>query len=295
MILRNGERGSSPAQQTPVRCAGVSGKSAVALLALALLPMVLLACTSESSAFGQYFKGRTLHVSVVSLERLPELHYSTIDPLGVIRRWSIAPSTEGMELVMVRARVENHTAVSAIINVDRAAAELRDFANATYRPLSVAHTAWRDYREEPEALVRMDLGQCFDGARALIDQGSSVQWLSESEDAQYIAFDDAAVVVGPEGRAEIAPGAAVSYTFSQAGNYPYVCGDSEGAMWAAEIQVMPPGSGADAVERTTLFLNGAHKLLRGHGVDGFLVFEAPAGTQFRDMRWRAGDSITIRF
>jgi hypothetical protein len=31
------------------------------------------------------------------------------------------------------------------------------------------------------------------------------------------------------------------------------------------------------------------------GIDGWMVFEAPKGTKFRDFRWRAGDSITITF
>ena len=205
------------------------------LLLLAVLPLALLACAGESSVLGQYRQGRTLHFSVVSLERTQELRYATIDPQGVIRRWSISPSAEGMELVLVRARVENHTAVSAVINVDRTSAELRDFANAKYLPLSITEAVWQDFRGEPEALIRMDLGQCFDGTRALIDAGATARWQSESEDDQYIAFENAAVSVGPEGRAEIAPGASLTHTFGQPGTYPYVCGGPEEREWPAEI------------------------------------------------------------
>lgn len=268
------------------------------LLAAAFLVLSLLGlagCTSDSSTFGQYFQGRTLHVSVVSLERVPELRYATIDPNRVVRRWSLSPSAPGAELVLVRLKVENHTAVSAIINVDRSAAELRDFANGAYRPLPVAETVWQDFRSESEALVRIDLGQCFDGARALIDPGTSVRWQSEAESAQYVAFEDAAIAVGPEGRAELAPGASLSHTFSQPGTYPYVCGNDEGAQWPAEVQVMPVVDRADVADRSVLFLEGSFELQRGHGLDGYMIFEIPAGTEFRDLRWRAGDSITIRF
>ena len=168
--------------------------------------MAATACTSESSTFGQYYKGRTLHVSVVSLDRTPELRYSTIDPKGIIRRWSISPSEPGAELVLVRMKVENHTAVSAFINVDRTGAELRDFTNATYRPLAVAQTVWQDFRGESEALVRINLGQCFDGARALIDPGTTVRWQSEAESPQFIAFEDSSIPVGEDGAGRVCAG-----------------------------------------------------------------------------------------
>ncbi len=268
------------------------------MLAVVFLLWVLAAvsgCTSDSATFGQYFQGRTLHVSVVSLERAPEIRYSTIDPNQVIRRWNLTPSAPGNELVLARLKVENHTAVSAIINVDRSAAELRDFANASYRPLSVSQTVWQDFRGESEALVRMDLGQCFDGTRALVDPGTTVLWQSEAEVDQYVDFEDAGVGIGPDGRAELAPGASLSHTFSQPGNYPYACGTSEYSDLPAEIRVVSNTGGDGVPERSVVFLEGSFELLRGYGLDGYMVFEAPAGTEFRDLRWRAGDSITIRF
>ena len=268
---------------------------AAALLAFLLsLLSGLAGCSSDPSTLGQYHKGRTLHVSVVSLEQAAELRYSTIDPTGVVRRWSLSASRPGQELVLARIKVENHTAVSAIVNVDRAAAELRDFTNVTYNPVAVDAAVWQDFRGQSEAVVRVDLGQCFDGNRALIDPGTAVRWQSESDAAQYIAFADAAVAVGPGGRAELPPGASLSHTFRQPGNYPYLCGDPEGAEQAAEIQVAAGGA-ADFVERTVRFLQGPFELPQGNGVDGYMIFEAPAGTEFRDFRWRAGDSITIRF
>ena len=268
------------------------------LYAVLLLVIVMLApasCGSESSTFGQYFQGRTLHVSVVSLERTSELRYSTIDPNQVIRRWSLLPTQPGHELVMLNIKVENHTAVSTFINVDRTAAELRDFSNANYRPLPISETVWQDFRGESEALIRMDLGQCFDGARALIDPGATVRWQSEADTPQYVAFDDTAVPVGPGGRADLAPGESVSSTFSQPGTFPYDCGTEEGPPWPAEVQVSGGEERDDVAEMTVLFLEGSFELLQGHGLQGFLVFEAPVDTEFRDLRWRTGDSITIRF
>ena len=55
------------------------------------------------------------------------------------------------------------------------------------------------------------------------------------------------------------------------------------------------GSQTGVSERSVQFLEGSFELLQGHGLEGYLVFEAPEGTEFRDMRWRTGDSITVRF
>ena len=276
------------------------------LLLVALIVAGLTGCASESSNLGQYEKGRTLHFSVVSVERTPELRYSTCDvlagsnppvcdPAGKERNWSIAPSAEGMELVLVRARVENHTAISAILQVDRTGAELRDVANGVYRPISIGESAWRDFRGASEALVRMDSGECFDGPRTLLHAGSEVRWQSESQDVQYVTFENPSVMGGSQGRAEIAPGASLSRTIDEAGTYSYLCGDSQSVDFTAELWVADPEVTYDYIERTTTFLQGSFELLQGHGLDGFLVFEAPIGTEFRDVRWRAGDSITFGF
>ena len=279
----------------------------LSLLVLVFLVLAgLMACTSGSSNLGQYKKGRTLHFSVVSVERTPELRYSTCDvlagsnppvcdPAGEQRAWSIAPSAEGMELVLVRAKVENHTAVSAIINVDRTGAELRDVANGVYRPIAIGDSAWRDFRGRSEALVRMDLGECFDGPRTLLDVGSAVRWQSEAGGIQYLTFDNWTLGASPDERVEVPPGQSLTSTFDRAGTYSYRCGDSQAVDFAAELWVADPEVTYDYIKRTTTFLQGSFELLQGHGLDGFLIFEAPVGTEFRDVRWRAGDSITFGF
>ena len=276
------------------------------LLFVGLMVAALIGCSSESSNLGQYKKGRTLHFSVVSVERTPELRYSTCDvlegsnppvcdPAGTERNWSIAPSAEGLELVLVRARVENHTAVSAILLVDRTGAELRDVANSVYRPISIGDSAWRDFRGAPEALVRMDAGECFDGPRTLLDVGSQVRWQSESEDVQYLTLDNWTLGTSPDERVEVPPGQSLSFTPDRSGTYSYMCSDSQGVEFSAELWVADPEVTYDYIERTTTFLQGSFELLQGHGLDGFLIFEAPVGAEFRDVRWRAGDSITFGF
>ena len=111
-----------------------------AVLVACLFAPVLMACTSESSTLGQYKKGRTLHFSVVSLERTPELRYTTCDvladsnppacdPAGVRRSWTLQPSREGTELVLPGPGWRTTLRSAPIRNVDRSAAELRDFTN----------------------------------------------------------------------------------------------------------------------------------------------------------------------
>ena len=274
----------------------------IVLTVSVLLLIGVAGCTDDPSTFGQFRKGRTLHFSVVSLERTPELRYTTCDvlvgsnppvcdPEGVRRNWSIAASGPGTELVLVRARVENHTAVSAFVNVDENAAELRDIANAVYFPLPVGESAWRDFRGQPEALVRVEEGQCFDGSRVLIDPGTSVKWQSESDEVQYLDFEQSV----PVDAAELVPGGSVSYPLDQPGTYSYKCGDAESVDYSAEVRVAGGEESDDFIERTTTFLFGSFELQKGHGIDGFLIFEAPVDRVFRDMRWKAADSITFGF
>ena len=98
----------------------------MALLTFAALAALwLVACSDTSTSFGRYFKGRTLHVAVMEIKQAPEVRYATIDPEEVIRHYRLIPSEEDLELVLVRLKVENHTATSAVITVDQQGAELR--------------------------------------------------------------------------------------------------------------------------------------------------------------------------
>ncbi len=257
------------------------------LFASLLAVLLLAACSDTSSSLNRYHQGRVLHVNVVSMDRVPELRYSTIDPLEVIRHWRLIPSAEGMELVLLRAKVENHTAVSAIVTVDKSATELRGFANNSYFPVSIGASVHQDLRGLPEATVRMSLGQCYDPARLVVEAGAKVLWSNEDDTPQYVEFNGQ--------RADIAPLGSHSRTFDQAGVFDYECGGDDLPAQAAQVLVVEKGSQSEVEPRSVTFLEGPFELLRGHGLDGYLVFETPIDTPLRDMRWKAGDSITIRF
>jgi hypothetical protein len=121
------------------------------VLALSLaLTISFAACSDVSPAFGQYYKGRTLHLSVVKLERAPELLY-----LSGTKHYRIRPATADLELVLLRVKVENHTATSAIVNIDSQAAELRDFFRGKYFPIDV-----NDRTEEVNAPINPTDERC---------------------------------------------------------------------------------------------------------------------------------------
>jgi hypothetical protein len=165
--------------------------------------------TPTPTAFNQFYQGRTLVVSIVTMERMPELRYRTVDLQQKVHHYRITPSEEDMELVLMRLKVQNHTATSAIVNVDGRAAELRDFLGNGYFAININ--------------VRVQK------------------------------------VDAPENPAE---------------------------------------------ERTIFFLwnrtfedgtSKAFELQRGYGIDGWMVFEAPKEPEFRELNWRAGDSLSIEF
>ena len=117
----------------------------VFLLALVVL-LAGLACSSQSPNIGKYYKGRILHVSVADLQRTDELRWTTStrfpaqgavgDPL-----YKLSPQSDENELILLRVRIENHTATSAIVNVDRDSAQLRDFFQGKYAPIDVGSQA----------------------------------------------------------------------------------------------------------------------------------------------------------
>lgn len=179
------------------------------LLVLSVFLLASAACSEASPAFGKYHRGRTLDLNVVSLERLPELRYATVDSNQVTHHYRIAPSSDDLELVLLRLKVENHTATSAVVNIDAQAAELRDFLRGSYRP---------------------------------IDVNERVEEVSAPEN----------------------PGIERSIVF----------------LWNRTLE--------DGTRP-------AFELKKDFGLDGWMVFEAPRGNKFSELRWRAGDSLTINF
>ena len=187
--------------------------AAVALVAV-LVVGVVVSQDRSSPAFGQFFSGRTLVISVVGIDRLSELHYTAMIEKGVPTYVRVAPSQVGLELVVVHLKVQNHTAFSALLDVDRQAAELRDILSNKYFPIDVGV-----------------LGKQVDSPPV---KGSRSEQVLELE---------------PDG------------TFSA----------------------------------TKGFIRGPVELQRGMGLDGWMVFEAPPDTKFREFKWRAGDNLTITF
>ena len=184
-------------------------KNRIIILLPILLLLALVACAEVSPSFGQRFRGRTLDVVILTLERVPEVRYFTTGPDQVRRHYSIGPSSDDMEMILMHLKVENHTATSAIVDIREQSAELRDFVRGRYSPIDVN---------------------------------------------QRIAE-----VSAPENPADERP-----LIF----------------LWNRRL-----GDGStESVE-----------LKQGFGLDGWMVFEAPRGTKFRDFRWRSGDSVTIDF
>ena len=211
------------------------------LAPLVLIILLAASCSDESRNGSMARAGSILDVTVLDLERLPELRYSNVLQGKVVSHFRLTPIQERSELVLLRVRVGNHTAVTAIVTVDEQAAQLVDFFRGVYSPLNVeAHG---------EGWVQSDTGW---------------GWASNAIAKQAPIFGEQEEVPDPQGwkdspvrLIELEPGGGA-----------------------------PPGQG---------FLAGSFRIPKGYSVDGWIVFEAPKGTEFSELRWRAGDSITIPF
>ena len=126
--------------------------------------LVVSACSEVSSALGQRYRGKTLDVVIMNLERATEVAYpvayrtggvktpSRCDPTSSdaserdqtlteeTKHWEITPSSSELELVLLKLKVENHTATNAVVNIDERSAELRDFVQGKYFPINVNET-----------------------------------------------------------------------------------------------------------------------------------------------------------
>lgn len=161
---------------------------------------------SDSSKLGRYYQGKVLHVSVAEIERSGAISFSTVNPEGLIRNFQINPSSEKKEVARFRIKVENHTAATAIVNIDEKAVVLSDFFSNDFRPIDI-------YANE-------------------IPEPSNVNSVSLTPLWNNVNSDD-----------------------------------------ESESFVLP----------------------RGTGIDGWMFFEVPKDTHFREFKWRAGDSLGIEF
>ena len=189
----------------------------VSVISLAVI--ALAGCEDVSPAIGKYYTGRILHLNVFAMERVPELLYSREDNEQDTTYYRLAPSEPELELVMLRIKVENHKATSAIVSIDERAAELRDFFQGKYFPI--------DAGERVEE-VELPAG-------------------SESDRASRCP---------PENPSDLC------------------------FLWNANS-----GEGAGQ----------AFDLKKGFGIEGWMIFEVPKDQKIREIRWRAGDSLSIQF
>ena len=206
-----------------------------------LITLMIAVCSGTSSDFPVGRAGSVLTVTVVDLERLPELRYSNLYQGRVVNHFRLIPTQEGSELVLLRVQVANHTAVTAIVTVDEQAAQLGDFFQGLYLPV--------DIDSNGEGWILADAGW---------------GWASNSIAKEAPTFGEQQKVPDPPGWKD--------------GSVRLIELGPEGGA--------PPGQG---------FLAGSFQLPKTYSIDGWMVFEAPKDTEFRELRWRAGDSLTIPF
>ncbi len=191
---------------------------------VALILLAIAGCSEVSPAIGKYYTGRTLHLSVVAMDREPEVIYS-LHRSGVAPKYfRIAPLQGDRELLLLRVKVENHKATSAIVSIDQNAAEIRDFFHEKYFPLDVM--ARPEEIEAPEDISGQRIARCP---------------LQAPTDLCFL--------------------------------------------WNASVFDESIGENKPR----------AFELLQGFGVDGWLIFEIPKEAEIRELRWRAGDGLTIEF
>ncbi len=274
----------------------MSSKRSIFWLLLILMPVLIAACSDVSTSLGQYHEGRILLLNVLEMDRTDELRYSTIDTEDVIRKWRIQPSAPGQELLLMRFKLENHVALNTVVVADQQAAIIEGFFEDDYRPISIIGTVFLDQRGQGEGTVTLEAGECTDHARLVVNAGTNVQWTNRGETDSAIQFGPGVLPdLGVE-LLQIAPGASITHRFAQPGTFNYQCsGGGDGAPQPAQILVEDADSTREKKENNILFLEGSFDLPRGTSLDGWMVFDIPIDTKIKNLRWRAGDSITVRF
>ena len=252
----------------------------------------LAACSETSSTLGQFHQGRILILNVFEMERTEELRYSTIDSEDVVRKWRIQPSANAQELLLMRFRIENHVAMNTVVVADPQAVVLEGFFQEEFRPISVSETVFMDKRGQLDPIINLYDGECNDHPRVVVNAGTRVQWANAGDTEQYIQFDTGVVTDLGKGVIPIAPGGTTSTKFEQPGTFGYLCSGSDEP---AQILVEDSNSVRDQQEDNILFLEGSFNLPKDTSLDGWMIFDIPRGTEIKSLRWRAGDSITIRF
>ena len=243
-----------------------------------------------------------LDVAVVAIETVPVLRYATRNSNGVIRQWRITPSREDLELVLVRMKIRNTTTSTVNLGAVRYQAELRDFGQGTYDPIDFNLRRYQDLRGWSEVTVHMSAGVCHDPNRMFIDAGTKVTWVNEGSVDHFV------------NNIKVIPGGSYSFIFGTPRTWDYQCSPSNDTAPAPpkvptpdlterirlrllpepQIVVEEPSSQNIVKNHPLYFINDfVTELQQNLEIDGWLVFEAPDGTRFRELRWRGGDSVTV--
>ena len=127
-----------------------------------------------------------------------------------------------------------------------------------------------------------------------MNAGTNVQWTNSGDTDSNIQFGPGVLPGLGADPVQIAPGGSVSHRFDQPGTFDYEC-SGEAPPQQAQVLVEEADSVRGERDNNILFLEGTFELAKDTGVDGWMIFEVPKDTKIRDLRWRAGDSITVRF
>ena len=241
-----------------------------ALLAVLVLPILaIIGCGDVSPAIGKYYTGRTLHLSVVAMEREPELVYTLPQAGEAPKYYRIAPEEADQELLLLRVKVENHKATSAIVDIDQGAAEVRDFFHDKYFPI--------DVKERPQEIDAPEniSGQRIARCPPLHPTELCFLWNIQNPATEQAL--DAQLVTLETQKANLE--AAIEAESNEE--------EKDTLKRALNCLPPPPNEFGDSVR--------AHTLNNGCGIDGWLIFEVPKEGEIRELRWRAGDGLTIEF
>ncbi|MCH2511657.1 MAG: hypothetical protein MK158_04255 [Dehalococcoidia bacterium] len=152
-----------------------------------------------------------------------------------------------------------------------------------------------DVQPQPNASVDVADGQCTVHPRIVVNVGTNVHWNNNGNIDSTIQFGPGVL---PELGAELlkmAPGESISHRFDEPGTFNYECSGGDAELQTAQVVVEPADMAREHRENNILFLEGSFNLPRGTSLDGWMVFDIPEGTEIKNLRWRAGDSITVRF
>ena len=230
-------------------------------------------------------------LNIFEIERSDEIRYSNPDT----QQWRIQPSGDGYELLLMRIRIENHVAMNTVLVADEQAAVIEGFFQDEFRPISVHDTVFLDKRGYSDSSISLDGGRCMDHPRVVVTEMATVQWINSGDTDSFIQFDDGVTTVLVNNLLRIVPGETVSTQFDQPGTFGYQCRADDGDIQLGQVLVEDESSVRVQEEREIEFLEGSFDLPKGFSLDGWMIFDVPEGTEIKSLRWRAGDSITIRF